>query len=204
MHRITLKLTIRPTTLALSSIQNNSTSWARQQSALNGCASPDSEGAPDTAPTTPTAPCRRKDRPKVPLEEFPAPREARKRPHSHIEPDDDIALPSRADKFPRVESDGSIPRSPGSVPTSSSSQQGRSTNTPKVNRPDRPTTRSRSSSEALSGGLPTLPELGESSRDLILLSQQEMRNVFSSFFEGIRKQALDRIDVLFQPDRPSQ
>ena len=118
-HRLALEFTICPAISALCTIQNSSTSWARQQSALNSCASPESACARDTVLTTPTTPCRRKDHPRVPLEE--TPRAARKRPHSHIELDDDIALPSRADKFPRAESDRSIPRSPGSVLTSTPS-----------------------------------------------------------------------------------
>ena len=86
-------------------------------------------------------------------------------------------------------------------------------NTPETHRPDRPVTRSRPSSVVLSDGLPTPPELEESPRNLILLSQQELRNVFLSSLKNsmssvcvplTRREALDRIDVLFQPDRPSR
>ena len=77
-------------------------------------------------------------------------------------------------------------------------------NTPEANRPDRPMTRPRSSSVVSSGRPLTPPELEALPHPVILLRKDQALRATMSFLDSIQKEVLDRIEVLLQPDRPSQ
>jgi hypothetical protein len=185
---LTLEVTVCPAT---STMRNSSITRALQQSPLNGCATPNSECASDTALTPPTTLCRQKSPPKGPLEECLIPRAARKRPYSCTEPEDDNILPSRKDKSPRIVYCPDIARWQDDLPSrvesnihSTHSQQDHSTSLLHASLPDHRLTRSISHSTVPSDGS-SRPELGNLSRPLDLLSDQAKTELMASLFTSL-------------------